>query len=265
MELSERELAGSSLSWRSILAGTLISLLCYAILMSLGLAIGSGQLKDVIRGEGAGGLGIGSAIWLIASVLISLFVGGYFGGRAAGWITTRNGVTTGMVIAALFFGVMLTGAGNLVGFVGKGIGSTVGAIGDTAGNIARNPEIQDTVNRALQGNQLKAPVNEVVQGIAVRLIQGDTEGAKSYLVSQSNLTEAEADRVISDVEQNIGPTLERVGTTGATVLSAVGWTLFFSLVLGTLCASLGGATGAKSRLSKPISARDRERLSRPAA
>ncbi|OFZ17736.1 MAG: hypothetical protein A2X94_15230 [Bdellovibrionales bacterium GWB1_55_8] len=242
----------SSISWKAIFAGTLLALLSYAVLMSLGLAIGGGQLQDVIRGENATGLGIGSGIWIALSVFVSLFIGGYFGGRVAGFITTRIGGVQGAVISALFFGFLLSQAASAVGFLGKGIGSTVGFVGGTIGDLATNPQVQQTVNEALQGETLNAPVTEVAQGLATRLIQGDTGGARDYLVQNSSLTNEQADRIISDVRAKVEPAAEKAAKAGAQAISAVGWTLFISLTLGTFFAVLGGGLGARARLKKPF-------------
>jgi hypothetical protein len=240
-------LESSSISWRAIFAGTLIALLVFAILISLGVGVGGATLQSMLRGNSAEGFGVGTAIWLVASFLVSLFIGGYFSGQVAGIITRSIGAAQGMSIAGLFFLALLSQVIGAVGLVGRGLGS----LGRAAGQVAGSEQVQQVVNDALQGGTLKAPVGQVAQGIATRLLQGDTEGAKDYLVSQSTLTQVQADQAISTVQQRIGPTLNEAGRRGAGVLKATGWTLFFSLTLGTLASVVGGTVGARSRIRHP--------------
>src|SRR4051794_16198058 len=94
----------SSISWRAIFAGTFASLLFFAILTSLGLAIGGANLKSLIQGtQGGQGLRIGSMVWMVLSILISLSLGSYMSGRAAGMVSKTIGRIQGCVITALFF------------------------------------------------------------------------------------------------------------------------------------------------------------------
>lgn len=60
----------SSVSWKAIFAGTFAALLTYLIFMSLGVAIGSSALEDIIRGQdGAAGLGWESLIAYVTGVV----------------------------------------------------------------------------------------------------------------------------------------------------------------------------------------------------
>ena len=253
----------SSISWRAVFAGMFIALLSYLILTSLGLAIGGGALQGIIeQREGAGPIGIGSGIWLVVSTLVSLFIGGYAAGRVGGLIQTRIGSVQGAVIAALFFAVMFSQLGSVIGGLGRGLGSTVGAVKDSVTDLSKNPRVQSVVEDSLGGLELQSPPEVVAQGLASRLVRGDTTGARNYLARQAGVSPAEADAKIGGLMNNFQNTLRDIGTTTAKVLSVLGWTLFGSLLLGTLASMTGGGIGVRRNLREPISHRDEEVISK---
>ena len=84
----------SRISWGAILAGAAVALAIYALLMSLGVAVGM-SVSDEVETET---LGKGAGVWGFISLLVALFVGG--------WVTTQ--VTTGESrTEAILYGVVL--------------------------------------------------------------------------------------------------------------------------------------------------------------
>lgn len=247
----------SSISWRAIFAGAFISMLAYFILTALGLAIGGASLRGVISGgEGGQALGIGSAIWLIITALASLYFGSYMASRVSGLITSRIGGTQGLVIASLFFGFLVMQIGAGIGALGSGVSSVVGMAGGAAGDLAQSQQVQGVLQKSLGGLNLKSPPAEVAQGVASRLAQGDNEGAKAYLANQAGISQAEADQKIAQARSELASTARDVGTTAAKVTSIAGWTIFGMLLLGSLAALFGGASGARANLKRPVSDSD---------
>jgi hypothetical protein len=100
----------SSVKWRAIFAGFFVSLMTYLILMSLGLAMGGGQLQTAIPTGDVSIpiLGSGAGLWITAAVVVSLFIGSYASGRVSGLVTNRVGRTQGVVVSALFLGFLLS-------------------------------------------------------------------------------------------------------------------------------------------------------------
>ncbi len=243
----------SSVSWRAIFAGAFISMLCYSILMSLGIAIGSASLRGLIQGSNSGeALGVTSALWLVFSILISLFLGSYSAGRVSGLISMGVGRVQGVVIAALFFAVMLFQVGATIGSIGRGIGSTVGTLGGAAGDVSKNPKVQETIRNALGGLNLKSSPETVAQVLATRLLNGDQAGARDYLASQTGLSRVQADQKIQTFKTDLQNTLKNIGGTTAQVVSIASWTLFGSLILGSIASMLGGASGASVNISRTL-------------
>lgn len=252
-----RAVEHSSFNWRAVFAGAFIALLTYFILTALGLAIGGSSLEGVITGgDGLQSLGIGTAIWLVVSVLIALAVGSYFAARVSGLITSRVGGTQGLVITSLFFAFMMWQVSSGIGMLTSGVGSVFGAVGSAADNIARNPQVQDVVQRSLGDLNLQSPPEEVAQGVAIRLLRGQEEQAKSYLANQAGISEAQADRRLAQFRDQLQSTAQDVGQSVAQVASIAGWTIFGMLLLGSIAALLGGGAGARATLKRPLSRGD---------
>ena len=85
-------LESNMISWKNIFAGFFLSLLTYLILMSLGLAVGGSNLQGALENNThLSGPRIGSGIWLMISLAVSLFMGSYSASRVSGAISIRTG------------------------------------------------------------------------------------------------------------------------------------------------------------------------------
>ena len=255
----------TSVRWGAIFAGTLIALLVYATLISLGMAFGGDSLQSVVRGEAsAQSLGIGAGIWLVASVLLSLFAGGFVSGRVAGQVATRVGRIQGMVVSGLFFALMFSGAGSAIGSIGNGLGSVASTVGGAAGNVAQTPEAQELIDDAIGDLNLKSSPEVVAKGVASRLIRGNDDAALNYLSRQAGITRAEAQQRIETVKAQFDQVVAQAGDTAARAVEIAGWTLFGALFLGTLFSMVGGGVGAQMNLRAPLSRADERAISKAA-
>ena len=255
----------TSVRWGAIFAGTLIALLVYATLISLGMAFGGDSLQSVVRGEAsAQSLGIGAGIWLVASVLLSLFAGGFVSGRVAGQVAMRVGRIQGMVVSGLFFALMFSGAGSAIGSIGNGLGSVASTVGGAAGNVAQTPEAQELIDDAIGDLNLKSSPEVVAKGVASRLIRGNDDAALNYLSRQAGITRAEAQQRIETVKAQFDQVVAQAGDTAARAVEIAGWTLFGALFLGTLFSMVGGGVGAQMNLRAPLSRADERAISKAA-
>jgi hypothetical protein len=106
------------ISWGAIIAGVAVTLLIQIMLTLLGVSIGAATINPQDQAP-AQGLALGSGIWLLASVLISVWVGSC----VAGWLcngTRRadgllHGVVTWSVAVLLILFVFSNAAGALIG------------------------------------------------------------------------------------------------------------------------------------------------------
>jgi hypothetical protein len=255
-------------SWRSVVAGLLVSLLCLAVLSSLGLAFGGISLMN--NDTTAARAGVATGVWFLISALISLFAGSYFAARISKFHTNRIGSAQGVVIASLFFGLFLWQTMSAIGWAGRMAGSAVGGaanmVGQGASQASQSPMVRNIVENAVGDLNLKSSPETVISGVASRLIQGDREGAKNYLARQAGITPAEADRRIAQVNTQIQNAMNQAAESGAKAMQGAGWSLFFTLVLGTAAAIGGGALGSRANLRKPLTREQVEAISgfRPA-
>src|SRR5579871_6033317 len=77
------------LSWKSILAGFLVTLLASSILFALGMGVGGATLKNILDRSELGPMAVGSVVWIFLTVFLSLFIGSYFAARVSNFITDR--------------------------------------------------------------------------------------------------------------------------------------------------------------------------------
>ncbi len=115
----------SRVSWAAIAAGAMIALAVYFLLTLLGLAVG---LELAVRRNGYS-LGIGAALWAIATLLFAMFAGGWATSRLAVGESRMEATLYGVILwGVLFVGMFwLFGQGVRVGF-GALMGMASGAV-----------------------------------------------------------------------------------------------------------------------------------------
>jgi hypothetical protein len=123
----------SRVSWAAIAAGAMIALAVYFLLTLLGLAVG---LELSVRRGGAD-LGVGAALWAIATLLFAMFAGGWATSRLAVGESRMEATLYGVILwGVLFVGMFwLFGQGVRVGF-GALMGLASGAVVVTDDNPA---------------------------------------------------------------------------------------------------------------------------------
>lgn len=239
--------------WKSLFAGFLVSLLTYIVLTSVGAGIGGMMASNLISHEESGaGLATGTGVWLGLSAAISLFVGSFFALRLARFITPKVGASHGLILGSVFFILMVWGLGSGVSSVASGLGKTVLAATNGVSNIANNPSVQDVLQRSLGNAQLKSTPKEVIEGLAVRLLQGNRESAKSYLAFQTSLSDSEVEARMAQLQADFELRAKAAGDTTAKGVSAAGWSLFLTFLVGIAASLVGGVTAAKLNSHKPI-------------
>jgi hypothetical protein len=248
-----------SVHWRGVFAGVFVAMLTYFVLMSLGLAICAGQVKDMIQGVDAGrGLSAGAGIWLLVTVLISLFVGSYASSRVSGLIVTRVGYTQGAVIAALFFTLMLTQAGIALSALTSGLGVVKDAAGGAVSQAMNSDQLNAIVDDAMGDLNFRSPPQIVSAGILSRLLRGDSDSAITYLSVQTGMSRADAQARLENVANQVKTTAADLGQRSADAARALGWSSFVTMLLGSLAAMFGGAIGAQINIRRPVDEMDRK-------
>jgi polyhydroxyalkanoate synthesis regulator phasin len=224
-------------SWGALFAGLVVSLVTMLVFSLLGMGIGLGIINPATEETPFGGIGIGAAIWLGLTALISLFFGGWTTAKLAGSVRGLNGVLHsivmwGLVTIASFF-LMTTVIGSLIGgavnIIGKGIsavGSGVSAVAPKAGEeiqqqlSQRGITVDSIMNQAKQlmgksggeaggagaggGTGAEQDLRQTLQRIfssGQQVSPQDREQLVNTLVTKSNMNRADAEKTVDGMIQ----------------------------------------------------------------
>jgi hypothetical protein len=123
-----------------IIAGVLTAITTLLILAVLGLAVGASALEPREAGES---LGIGAAIWGIASAVIAFFVGGWVAAKTAAVAGSGSGLINGLMVGAAILVLVLW-------LTGSGVGAVIGTLGSSIGDIVNIAQDQGTSTQDTQ-------------------------------------------------------------------------------------------------------------------
>lgn len=243
--------------WKSLFAGLMITFMGHMILSVLGIAVFGMAAQSAIEAErGAGLLASSLGLWMAFSAVISLFLGAYFTVRIAKSQTNKVGAAHGFVLASAFFIITTIMASNAIGSLSMGLGNLVSGLGQGAASIGTNTRVQDTINQAFGTDTLKSDHKVVAEGLAIRLLRGDVQSAKSYYAYQSGLSEAEVNQKIDTLNAQFTATAKEIGDTAAKATTVTGFSLFILFVVGVLSALFGGRYAAHANVARPLEAKD---------
>jgi len=206
------------ISWGAVLAGVVVALSLQMFLGALGIGIGAGAIDPMQEQNPMNGMGVGAAVWLAVSALVSLFAGGWVAGRLASIPrdidSMLHGVLTWGFTTLLTFLLLTTAVGGL-------IGGAMSALGQGASGAAQAAATAED-GGAFNAQALK----ERAQDFLAR--QGGAEGAAQR--AQQEARQAE-------------PEMRQAADTAAKGLSAAGLLSAGIMFLGALAAALGGRAG----------------------
>lgn len=239
--------------WKSTLAGLLISIMAFLLLTALGAGIFGSIAQSAVENEKGGtALFTGAGVYLGLSVVVALFIGSYFTIRISGFITSKVGMAHGTLLASIFFILFVLQAGSVVGALSKGVGKVVQGVGQGTTAISASPQVQDAIQNVLGATPLKNDPKEVVQGLSLRLLSGDTDSAKTYFAYQTGLSESDVDAKIAQLKTNFEAAVKTAGEKTADAVADAGWSLLMTFAVGLLAAIIGGMIGAESNFGRPL-------------
>ncbi len=241
------------ISWRSTIAGLLVSSFVLIGLLGLGMAFGGITMDEQTTLRS---IGLYTGTWFLISSCLSIFIGSYFASRVSRFKAPRVGAAQGIVIAALFmvfflFEAILAvgGAGSLTGNL---IGKTSTMINAPIDRFIGTPAIREQVENVVGDLTLKSDPNLVTAGIAARLIRGNEESAVDYLANQAEISSLEASERISGLKNKINSIIQTAKLATAQALKSTGWSIFFMTLLSASFAVLGGFLGSVSNMRVPL-------------
>lgn len=242
-----------AISWRCIFAGTLCALVTYVALSCVGIAITGHAMQAADTGGQGLAVGIGSATWMILSGAASLLVGGFFAVRCSQQRNRWAGSAQGLLVASLFYTVLIIPIGGAIGLVNSAIGNAISGITKVAGTVASHPKVQGSVERAFGDLNFKDGTEKALSTLITRLISGDVNGATRYIASQAGISSDEATRRLDNLRTEFQGAVREAKSTVAATASVIGWSVFASLLAGVMCGMWGGAMGARRNGTRPIS------------
>lgn len=147
------------ISWSAIFAGVALALVVALILNVLGTAIGSASIDPLKESNPFDGLGKSTGIWVVASGIISLFIGGWVAGRLA----HREGALHGLLVWATSSLISLYLISSAVtGIVGSSLslaGNGLSAAGSGIAQIA--PRVGNSIQSQLQQQGIDFNMNDI--------------------------------------------------------------------------------------------------------
>jgi hypothetical protein len=136
----------SRISWGAIISGVVVAMILQVAMNMLGLSIGAAAIDPGDPNAVAPTFGTATVLWMAASILISLFVGGAVAGYMSGRIGRNEGLWHGLTVWAvttiLALWMLTSAAGSVLNGVTNALGQGLGLLGSTAAEIV--PEVADT-------------------------------------------------------------------------------------------------------------------------
>lgn len=272
-----------TIHWSAVFAGWLLATGIAFLMYVLGLAVGFTAIDVSDVDASAKGLGIGTAVWLVLTWAVSLFLGGmfasWFDGTTDRSLGSMHGVSVWalatavtVVLAALGTSNVLQGGASLVkggavagataaaaqGGSGMVDGPTAGLQADlkqqvaqamtrAAGASASAPAAGGTqVNSAEARKAMEQIDGPTTAAVAGELLRGNTEAAKSRLAAGTTLSRGEVDQVVQGLAQQVERAkaqAKEAADKAAKYASAAMWAMFLSSLIALIAAALGGWMG----------------------
>ena len=283
----QNESSVSAMSWSAVIGGAFAASALSLLLLALGTGFGFTS-ASAFRDEGASAttIGIGAAIWLILTQILSSGLGGYLAGRlrtkwanvhsdevyfrdtAHGFLVWALGAIISAMLLASAASSLIGGGASLLSSVGGGIASAAGKITGSASQAAAN-SIGDpsafVSDNLLRGDKPapnadpQAVTAEVGRIVANSVKSGQIAPADRTYVAQvvsarTGLSQADAEKKVDDTVQKAkdaaakAEAKAREAADAARKASAYAalW-LAVSMLVGAFCASYGALVGGRAR------------------
>ena len=269
------------ISWAAIFGGVILAVTVLLVLSLLGSGIGLSQVNvNAGTTPSAGSLGIGAGIWWIVSSCIALAFGGYVAAWLAGIEHRFDGVLHGLIawgISMLLILYLLSSAiGGILGGGFSALGSVTSAAGSGISNAAK-PMAQaagvspDMLQQQAQG--YLQPTNpdpttmspqDAQKDIATNLVTfakggSDAPAAKERIINvmaaQMHVSHDQAAKKFDDAQAKLQQTRDQAvqdaknaADASAAAASKGAFAAFGMLLLGAICAAIGGALAVQRRV-----------------
>ncbi|SAK56880.1 hypothetical protein AWB76_02369 [Caballeronia temeraria] len=138
------------LSWGSIIAGVILSMIVYLIMSVLGTAIGASLLAPMSKPDPLHGFGFGSGVWVIVTTVLAVFIGSYFAGRCAPVLGWLHGLLSWAAMTLLIVYGMTSLITDAVSTAGSVAATTAQVAATAANQSGTTPSIVDNAKQQIQ-------------------------------------------------------------------------------------------------------------------
>jgi hypothetical protein len=229
----------------------------FILLAMLGLAAGFTAI-DPQAAEPVGQVPMLTGIWTGISMIIAAFVGGYVAASISGLSRRTDGIFHGFVVwgvsTLLFFYLITTSLGALLGgafsVLGQGTQALTGVVGGAAGQAAESPGIMGQLESLITGTPEGAEITtESLNNLQQQLSAGDREGAMNVMVNEMGFAPERAETLVDQAMSLTAtaqqlPSGEEVASTAVSGLTRASWFLFGGLLLSMILGIAGGMAGS---------------------
>lgn len=189
-------------SWGAVFAGSLIALMVLTLINLLILGIATPTINPATEAQPFSGIGTGTAVGLIISNVLALFVGGWIAGRLAGLTRASDGLLHGLltwgVVTLVSFAVISTAAGRLVSGVSSVVGQGLSLAGQGLSAVA--PDAANAVQNALA--QQGVTLDNIQQQAQQLLNQADAQLPTEDVQQQAQQAAQDVQNAATDIAQN---------------------------------------------------------------
>ena len=269
------------ISWAAIFGGVILAVTVLLVLSLLGSGIGLSQVNvNAGTTPSAGSLGIGAGVWWIVSSCIALAFGGFVAAWLAGIEHRFDGVLHGLIawgISMLLILYLLSSAiGGILGGGFSALGSLTSAAGSGISNAAKpmaqaagiSPDmLQQQAQGYLQPNNPDPATlspQDAQKDIATNLVTfakggSDAPAAKERIINvmaaQMHVSHDQAAKKFDDAQAKLQQTRDQAvqdaknaADASAAAASKGAFAAFGMLLLGAICAAIGGMLAVQRRV-----------------
>lgn len=265
----------SPLRWGAVIAGWMVAGAIALVLYTAGLALGFHMFDPYDAGGSARGIGIGTAVWMVLTWIVSLFLGGMF----ASWFDGRDDQTTGclhgVTVWALSIAMTTTllalglsgaalGGGALLGGTAAGMRDTGSAHGGPHAMLGSDAMVRlqaqiaqrlghapgaaaDGGARAMGEGRVEGGDHGAAAMIATALLADHPDTASALFEANGGMSPSDANAAVQSLTPQVSQAkaeLKAAADQAAHRAALAMWTVFASLVLALLAAAAGGWLGA---------------------
>lgn len=148
----------STLSWRSIIAGTIVALSVAMLFNLLGMGLGFSVFSP--DANTISNIGMGSLIWLALTGMLSTFAGGWVAGKSTQFGLNFHGALHGLLtwaVATLFICLLTTSAASAI--------ITTGAVSVMNKDMKIAAQVMDQSKAQLQNPQTQQKIEEASKAL----------------------------------------------------------------------------------------------------